>query len=156
VTDRVVGRCHQLWVELQSEDTGVWQWIAVMLPLLAPLTTAKNRTLLVGHVRQRIPKDLVRFSPEVQAGSRKRIREAELGPQWPCRSSVGGCGASLYVILHLPVSAYVLMVVLQCLQLTVRRTSYVRQIDQRNAPPHFVPSLTYSLNAPRLASHNTC
>ncbi len=36
MTDHAVGGCRQLWVHVQSEHTRIWEWMAVVLPSVAP------------------------------------------------------------------------------------------------------------------------
>jgi hypothetical protein len=97
MADVSVGRQCQLLIQLESEDTAVWESMSLALPLLAPLATPTHRTLIVGHVTGRIPKDLTKLPPQLQTGEKSRCCEAQRCHEVSRRSSCAECDVALCV-----------------------------------------------------------
>jgi hypothetical protein len=77
----------------------------MVLPSVAPLAAALYRALFVRRWHAHVTRaHHARLSPEVQIGSRKRMCEAELGLEWPHRSSVVGCDVALTSAVCITVS----------------------------------------------------
>jgi hypothetical protein len=101
LTDDVVGRHCPARVEQQREHTGVWKWMTVILPSVAPLATAADRALSGHAASQRSSTNVyhARVSPEVRRGSRKRTCATEPALVRSPGSSVAECDVALCVAM---------------------------------------------------------
>jgi hypothetical protein len=87
LTDAFVDGDVDLRTELQSEYGRRGEGMTSTLPLLAPHATSQHRTLLVGHISRRIPKDLTAVQPQLRADEDITCCEAGASPYSSSRST---------------------------------------------------------------------
>jgi hypothetical protein len=93
MADVSVGWQCQLLIQLESEDTAVWESMSLALPSVAPPTTAQHRALSLGarHVEVANSGQRTRLSTQLQTEEKIRCCEAQRCHEVSCRSSVAGC-----------------------------------------------------------------